>query len=138
MYFLLAQILFGVWAAWFAHFQVPINEAFIDRVPMGNPWSKPFHNRGGAMAVITAFIIGLAFYALTKDWHGCIYLAPILYCLYKILFDGVLGKEVHDNFFYLGGTSKQDRWIKERITGKVKVVICAIAILLLNITNYLL
>jgi len=138
MYFAAAQIAFGVWAAWFAHFQVPINEAFINRVEPFNRWSKPFHNRGGGVAVITALIIGLAYYTLTKDWKGCIYLAGILYCLYKILFDGILGWQVHDNFFYLGGTSRQDIEIKKRMSGKTKVIICSAIIIILNLVNYLL
>jgi hypothetical protein len=139
MYFMYAQIAFGMWAVWFAYFQEPIIKAFKARIEQDNPWSKPFHSRGALVSCFVATLIGLAFFALTKDWLSDLFLAPLFYFQYKILFDGVIGKKVYNNFFYLGTTAKQDIWENEKFhrnAGKVKVFFCLASFITVNIIKY--
>lgn len=112
-----------------------------DYVPMGNPYTGPFHNRGGALSVTVAvFLSALLFGAC--GWKESVFGFPAFYCIYKILFDGVIGKEVYDNFYYLGTTAKQDIWFNKHFPhdqpGEVKDFICLIIFIFSNITNYLL
>lgn len=142
MYFLLAQIVFALWAIWFAHFQTPCIKAMREYVPMGNPYTKPFHNRGAVASGFVGTIIGLAYFAYTNDWLGCIFLVPPFYFSYRILFDVVIGQKVYGDFFFLGTTAKQDAWINKifphETAGEIKVIFCVILILLFNILNHLL
>lgn len=142
MYFLLAQILFALWAIGFAHFQSPCIKAMRYYVPINNPYRRPFHNRGMLLSsMIAAFLIGLL-YGLTLDWLQCGFIVLPFIAIYKILFDGIIGVEVYEDFFYIGTTAKQDAWINKHFPhdrpGQVKVMLSAIIFLLFNITNYLL
>lgn len=141
MYFLLAQLLFAMWAIGFAHFQAPCIKAMRDYVPMGNPFTKPFHKRGMMLScIVAAFLIGLL-YGVTLDWLQCVFIILPFIAIYKVIFDGVIGSEVYDDFFYLGTTAKQDAWLNEYFphdkAGEVKVFLSAIVFFLFNITNYL-
>jgi hypothetical protein len=142
MYFLLAQILFALWAAWFAHFQAPIIKAMIAYVPVVNPYERGFHRRGFTASCIVACIIGLAVFAKTADLLQCLYLIPVFVASYGILFNGVIGLEIHRNFFYLGSTAKHDIWLNSKFphgdAGEVKTIICIAIILVLNLINYFL
>jgi hypothetical protein len=140
MYFLFAQICFALWAAMFAHFQTPCIKAMKDYVPLNNPYHKPFHARSFTLSTIVAvFLIGLVF-GCTRQWQT-LFLIPIFIAIYKVLFDGVIGKEVYDDFYFIGTTAKQDRWINTHFPhdkpGEVKVFICSIAFLFFNVTNFL-
>jgi hypothetical protein len=142
MYFLLAQILFALWSIGFAHFQSPCIKAMREYVPMGNPYTGPFHKRGMLLSsLVAAFLIGLL-YGVSKDYLQCAFILLPFIAIYKVLFDGVIGSEVYDDFLYIGTTSKQDRWINTHFPhdrpGEVKVFLSAIVFLLFNITNYLL
>lgn len=142
MFFLLAQILFALWAIGFAHFQSPIIKDRRDYVPVNSPNQKKIHRRGMLLSsMIAAFLCDFHF-GLTSDWLKCIFLALALIAIYKILFDGIIGAEVYDDFFYIGTTAKQDAWINKYFPhdrpGEVKFFICIILLLLVNISNYLL
>jgi hypothetical protein len=142
MYFLLAQILFALWAVGFAHFQVPCIKAMREYVPMGNPYNRPFHNRGMLLSLmIAAFLISLLC-GVTLDWLQCLLIVMPFIAIYKALFDGVIGSEVYDDFFYIGTTAKQDKWINTYFPhdrpSEVKFFLSVIIFLFFNITNYLL
>jgi hypothetical protein len=142
MYFLSAQILFALWAIGFAHFQSPCIKAMREYVPMGNPYTGPFHKRGMLLSsLVAAFLIGLL-YGVCKDYLQCAFIILPFIAIYKALFDGVIGVEVYSDFYYLGTTAKQDAWLNKEFPhdrpGEVKVFLSAIIILLFNITNYLL
>jgi hypothetical protein len=142
MYFLMAQIIFSLWAIGFAHFQSPCIKAMRYYVPLGNPYTKPFHQRGMLLSsLVAAFLIGLV-HGATKDWLQCVMIIVPFIAIYKILFDGIIGSEVYDDFFYIGTTAKQDAWINKHFPhdkpGEVKFFLCLILFLLFNITNYLL
>lgn len=141
MYFLLAQIIFALWAIGFAHQQSPCIKDRIDYVPMISPNTEKFHNRGMLLSCFwAAFLIGLL-YGVTLDLLQCAFIAPCFIAIYKVLFDGVIGVEVYDDFYYEGTTANQDAWINEHFPhdrpGEVKVFLSAIVFLLFNITNYL-
>jgi hypothetical protein len=141
MYFILAQILFALWAMMFAHFQTPCIKAMREYVPIGNPYTKPFHNRGMLLSsLIAAFLIGLL-YGVTVDWLQCLLTIVPLTGIYKVLFDGVIGSEVYGDFYYLGTTAKQDRWINTHFPhdkpGEVKVILSMIIVLLFNVLIFL-
>jgi hypothetical protein len=142
MYFLLAQVLFALWSIWFGYFQEPILKAFIASVPVVNPYERPFHKRGMLSSCIVALIIGLSLFALTKDWRQCALIVLPLMAIYKIFFDGIIGEKIHEDFFYLGNTAKQDIWLNSKFphgdAGEVKVIICGAIIIILNLINYLL
>lgn len=140
MYFALAQILFALWAILFAHFQVPCIKAMRDYVPLGNPHTKPFHNRGMLLSsLVAAFLIALLFG--TCGWKEALFSVVSFISIYKILFDGIIGKEVYGDFYYVGTTAKQDAWINKHFPhdrpGEIKSAICLILFLFTNITNYL-
>lgn len=142
MYFLLAQILFAFWAIGFAHFQSPIIKDRRDYVPTTSPNGKKFHKRGMLLSsMIAAFLIGLL-YGVSKDYLQCALIALPFIAIYKALFDGVIGIEVYDDFFYIGTTAKQDAWIIKHFPhdkpGEVKFFLSVIVLLLFNITNFLL
>src|SRR5574337_1152079 len=123
MYFLAAEILFALWAVGFAHQQSPCIKDRRDFVPANSPNNVKFHDRGMLLSTYwAAFLIGLL-YGVTLSWLQCVLIAPCFIAIYKIFFDGIIGLEIHDDFFYLGTTSKQDRWIKGKMTGNVKVIV---------------
>lgn len=141
MYFLIAEILFAVWTIRYAWFQVPINEAFVNDIPPVNPWSGPFHNRSGEVAVNTAIIIVLAYFAITGLWLSALFLPVIMYCLHRILFDGIIGWKIHEDFYYLGETAKQDLWLRKHFPhgdgGEAKVIVCLVVLIVLNVVKFL-
>lgn len=138
----MAQILFALWAVMFAHFQSPCIKAMREYVPLGNPFTKPFHKRGMLLSsLVAAFLIGLL-YGVTFDLKQCAFIVVLFIAIYKTLFDGIIGSEVYDDFFYLGTTAKQDAWLNRNFPhdrpGEVKVFLSVLVFLLFNITNYLL
>lgn len=91
--------------------------------------------------MVAAFLIGLL-YGVSLDWLQCVFIILPFIAIYKIIFDGVIGSEVYGDFYYLGTTAKQDRWINEHFPhdrpGEVKCFLALIVFLAFNITNYLL
>jgi hypothetical protein len=111
-------------------------------VPMGNPYHRPFHSRGMLLSsLVAAFLISLV-YGATKDVLQCAFIIIPFIAVYKILFDGIIGLSIWDDFFYIGTTAKQDNWMNTHFPhdrpGEVKFFLCIILFLLFNITNYLL
>jgi hypothetical protein len=142
MYFLLAQLVWILWAIAFAHFQCPLIKAMRDYVPINNPYKKAFHDRGALLSSFVACIIGVSAFLLSVPLIHCAFLIPLFYCIYKILFDGIIGIEVYRDFYYEGTTAKQDAWINKHFphdkAGEIKVAICGIVILALNVLNFFL
>lgn len=136
------QAAFVLFTILFAHFQVPINKAFRDYVPINNPYNTAFHNRSVPVVGLFAAVLIIWFVCDSQivNWVTILKAAsfiPLFIAWYKLLFDGYLGWKVHDDFFYLGDSSKQDVWIKETFqftgAGEAKAVLCGCVILAVNL-----
>lgn len=110
-----------------------------DYVPLNNPYKEAFHFRGAFLSIVVA--VAIIFVMSAECYYRCAMLIPAFFCIYKILFDGIIGIEVYGDFFYLGTTAKQDRWLNTHfphdMAGEVKVFLAVIVLLFVNVLNYL-
>lgn len=140
---ILIQAAFCVVALLFAHFQIPIVKAFRDYVPINNPYNASFKKRSVALIGFISALLIIAFILSSQIANPVVIilkaalLIPLFVAWYKILFDGLIGWKVYDDFFYLGTTSKQDRWIANVFeftgAGEAKCIICGIVIIAINL-----
>jgi hypothetical protein len=142
MYFLIAQLVWIVWATGFPHFQSAFIPPMRDYVPINNPYKKAIHARGLLLSCVIAMIIGVLLFYFTRNWLECVLAIPVFFAIYEILFNGVIGLEVYDNFFFIGSTAKHDIWLNKHFPhgdgGEVKTIVCAVVIAGLNVLNYFL
>lgn len=136
IYFILAQIGIIAYALFIAHKEVQAIRMIRDYVPVNNPYNEPFHFYGyGA-----AFVVG-AILTLFQQSVEALVIMPFLVSLwYSILYDGAIGSEIYNSFYYLGSSSKIDRWLKNKFgvfAGQWKVGIAGFLIVVLNLIYFL-
>lgn len=143
---ILIQAAFIIFTIVFAHFQIPIIKAFRDYVPINNPYNKAFHKRSVPVVGIVGLLL-IVIYVLSSQIANPVVIVvraalfiPLFVAWYKIVFDGYIGAAVYKDFFYLGDSSSQDRWIKETFQftgpGEAKCIICLIVILAVNVFGF--
>lgn len=144
---LAVQLIFVCYAIAFAHFQIPVVKAMRDYVPVNNPYNKAFHNRGVFVSGVVGLILIASFVLSSQTANSLVtirrasLLIPLFVAWYKIAFDGYIGKAVYGDFYYLGTSSKQDKWLTKVFAftgaGEAKVIICIIGIIGLNLIYFL-
>ncbi len=125
--FHLTQLIMVLFAYSFANFQEAIIKERIAYVPpYGNKHNKNFHGYGAAVAACLGFMGALV--VMPDTIWACANLVANSLC-YWLVFDLVIGLEVYDNIFYLGTTSKLDKFWKN---GKIKAAVLLFLILGIN------
>jgi hypothetical protein len=130
--FYLSQIMIVLFA-WFVGFkEVVFIRAMREYVPINNPYLEPFHAYGFGAVVVPVL--------LSTIYQGCIagyVLIPFLsLVLYKLIFDGVIGQEIYNDWKYVGFSAKSDKILRKWFGPKCglrKVQIGIAAIVILNI-----
>jgi hypothetical protein len=148
---ILSQLLIIAYSIASALQEIPVIKMARDYVPVGNPYSQPFHLWGWIMTAIVGNIL-----ALLHPSFGEAFLSLLLSALwYWLLFDAVVSKAVHDTLFYVGDTSDVDKIIKKGTTvnifrwkikipglgkyaGEIKAGGCIVLLITLNALYFLL
>ena len=129
MYLFTANLLIGLYAYCMARFQAAIVLGMITYWPQENPYTKPFHKFGGALALLTAMVLSIAVYAFSHSWWkaGAAYITSD--AIYFFLFNGLIGKKVWGDWWYLGTTAATDR-ILHKTTPKTRAISTAAVVLI--------
>jgi hypothetical protein len=142
MHFLIAQLVWIVWAIAFPHFQSPCIKDRKQYVPVNSPYNEAFHDRGLMLSCIIASLIGALLFYFTRSWLQCAFAVPVFVAIYEILFNGIIGLEVYNDFFFIGTSAKHDKWLHKHFphgdAGEVKLIICLSITLLFNILKNIL
>lgn len=125
------QIMMICYAATAAWMQYTILKTFIDYVPIGAKSEKYFHTAGAIMTVIVAVIISFA----AKGLVASMLMLSVCLLWYWFVFDCVLGKLLHKDWFFIGSTAIMDKILRklfDEMAGEIKACIALVAILILN------
>lgn len=136
VFFVVAQAGIIAYALFIAHKEVQAIRMIRDYVPTPNPYNEPFHFYGfGASLVITLILT-----VFQRSWEAVI-ITPFMCSLYySVLFDSVIGSEVYNDKYYLGNSSKIDKWLKHKFgvfAGEWKTGIAGFLIVVLNLIYFL-
>lgn len=130
--FYLAQALIVLYAFCSAQQEAPIVSYQKDYVAINDERVDQFHFWGWLMTAI----VGITLSLFQTNAFGYI-ATPLLAALwYWMVFDGTLNKLTDQPFFYVGHTSKVDKWLNKRFgkdAGKRKVQVCVAVITLINV-----
>jgi hypothetical protein len=134
--FILSQLAIIAYALFIGHKEVQAIRMVRDYVPTPNPYNEPFHFYGyGA-----AFVVGAVVTLFQQSVEAFIIVPFLVSMWYSMLYDGVIGDEIYDDFTYLGNSSKIDKWFKHKFgvfAGKWKLGVIIFLIVVLNLIYFL-
>lgn len=93
---------------------------------------KEFHKANAVVKVL--FVAGMLLDHFV-DITNMIVLAVLLLLEMWVVFDCVLGKLLHNDWFYIGQTAKIDKWLNKHLgeyAGIVKPVVVGVVVLIVN------
>jgi hypothetical protein len=133
--FYILQFVMIVYAIASARQEKDVVQAFLDYVPIGNKYSKGFHNSGAFMTTCMAAVISL----VTTDIVTVAISFFLSLLWYWIVFDIALNKYTGKNWDYIGQTAKLDKALNQMFPhgdgGEVKAIACLVFIILLNLLH---
>ena len=107
--------------------------AYREYAPANTIQSKLFHRWGAANIFIFMIVCAMAF---STSIINAIILSAINGFIYWLLFDIWYAKGIKQKWYYLGGESSSDNWLKKYLgknAGKNKAYLCILIIVLLNL-----
>lgn len=133
----LCFIAFILMAAW--HHGAAVR-AFREHVPTPNTYEDPFHFWGAGMAIAAAMFLSAAMLPAHSLFWSFVF-AKLCGCLYWLIFDPVLNKQVPGRSWdYIRSTKGLDGWLTDRFgdsAGEVKAAAMLVSIVSINVIRFL-